>query len=556
MDRATTTRRWRPLRRFVAVLALLSLPAAVGSVALPGIAHARGDRLYVVMSGSMSPALEAGDAVLVRPVQPEQLRPGMVITYRAGGTGAVTTHRIVSLPTVDGSRYVQTKGDANAHPDPDFTPVDSVLASLDERWEGIGPWVAFTQSRQGRLLLLGPALVLLSVSQLLSYARVPARPSSKPPVRWRHGAGRTARRMRIGLRGRRQALAHVCAQVSQGVGARLVAALEPARARRSRSSLPAGASRWRSGPVATGALALVVLCALTLAGPSVTGTRAAFAYVVSLPGNAVGSGSVAPATGLAAGVSGMTVTLTWTATTTTTATGYHVLRSTVSGGPYTQIAAVTGRTTTSYADNTASGTVFYVLRSVLQDWTSANSNQASATTTGKTTTAMTSCTSQVADTGGNGNGYELAPMNACVKDALVAQDTKSGTSRVISCTDAGKDRHRFSDYSLPVPSTSTVNGIEVQLDAFASTGNGIAQICVQLSGDAGATWTTVPRTTPNLGTAPGTYLLGGTGDLWGTAWTPTQLNNANFRVRVIDVADTATKGFSLDHVGVRVTYTP
>lgn len=72
-------------------------------------------------------------------------------------------------------------------------------------------------------------------------------------------------------------------------------------------------------------------------------------------------------------------TLTWTATVDTRATGYIVLRSTVSGGPYTQIATVTPRTTTTYVDVVVGlGTRYYVLQSYYESWTSVNSNQDSA----------------------------------------------------------------------------------------------------------------------------------------------------------------------------------
>lgn len=42
--------------------------------------------------------------------------------------------------------------------------------------------------------------------------------------------------------------------------------------------------------------------------------------------------------------------LTWTATTSTWADGYHVLRSTTSGGPYTVVATLPGFATTAYVD--------------------------------------------------------------------------------------------------------------------------------------------------------------------------------------------------------------
>lgn len=72
------------------------------------------------------------------------------------------------------------------------------------------------------------------------------------------------------------------------------------------------------------------------------------------------------------------VNLAWTATVDTRATGYQVLRGTASGGPYTQVATITSRTTTTYQDTVPlPGQYFYVLRTYFDSWTSANSNQAS-----------------------------------------------------------------------------------------------------------------------------------------------------------------------------------
>ena len=79
-------------------------------------------------------------------------------------------------------------------------------------------------------------------------------------------------------------------------------------------------------------------------------------------------------------------------------------------------------------------------------------------------------------------------------------------------------------------------------------------MCVQLSGDGGLTWTT-PRAQayPSAGTLT-TLTFGGSGDLWGATWLPGQLSNANFRLRLINVDDSATRTFDLDSVRVRVTY--
>ena len=74
--------------------------------------------------------------------------------------------------------------------------------------------------------------------------------------------------------------------------------------------------------------------------------------------------------------------LSWTATTSTFADGYQVFRGTASGGPYSSIGTVSGRTTVTYVDSTAafSTTYYYVVQAKYNQWRSANSNQGSVTT--------------------------------------------------------------------------------------------------------------------------------------------------------------------------------
>jgi hypothetical protein len=74
-------------------------------------------------------------------------------------------------------------------------------------------------------------------------------------------------------------------------------------------------------------------------------------------------------------------TLTWTATVDTYATGYLVWRSPTSGSGYSQVASVSGRTTTTWTDTTVSAltTYYYVVRSATATWTSGNSNEVQAT---------------------------------------------------------------------------------------------------------------------------------------------------------------------------------
>ncbi len=71
----------------------------------------------------------------------------------------------------------------------------------------------------------------------------------------------------------------------------------------------------------------------------------------------------------------------------------------------------------------------------------------------------------------------------------------------------------------------------------------------------GTTWTAAKSIgVASLGVA--TYNLGATNDTWGRTWLGSELSNASFRVRLVDVSDRATKDFRLDGLAVQVTYAP
>ena len=305
------------------------------------------------------------------------------------------------------------------------------------------------------------------------------------------------------------------------------------------------------------------LLAVTILVPIMLGSAAPISLArltdAASSSKAISTDTLDPPTSLAA-AGGSTASLTWTATVDTYATGYDLQRGTVSGGPYAVVATITPRTTVATTDAPGtSGTYYYVLRSVFQNWTSVNSNQATATISlGSTPTGFKTCTaaSNAADTGGDGNGYESLAANACVTDGAVATDASTGTNTSLTCTDAGKDRHRFWDFTLGVPATvSAVGGIQLRADLGLNNNSGVSQLCAQLSWDAGTTWTAAKSiAVPNVGVT--TYALGATNDTWGRTWLGSEFSNANFRVRLIDTSDRTTKDFRLDGLAVQVTYTP
>jgi len=172
-------------------------------------------------------------------------------------------------------------------------------------------------------------------------------------------------------------------------------------------------------------------------------------------------------------------------------------------------------------------------------------------------TGLLNCTAQAAVTSGSGdnNGFETNPMGACTNSGSRAEDINSGTNTSTSCGSTGKDRHDFYNYGISVPGGNSIKGIEVRLDAWVSSSWSSPHMCVELSWDGGNTWTSAQQTS-NLWTSQSTYTLGGNGDTWGRTWTSSELSDANFRVRVTDVASNTSRDFYLDWAAVTVYYGP
>jgi hypothetical protein len=223
---------------------------------------------------------------------------------------------------------------------------------------------------------------------------------------------------------------------------------------------------------------------------------------------------------------------------------------------FAQIATV-GAGVTSYPDTglIASTSYSYRVRAYNAGGDSAYSNTASATTLGgPSNTGLLSPTANAAQTSsaGDNNGFQTNPGNGHANDGAFAVDTNSGSNNNTSCTNNGKDKHVYRDYNISIPG-GTINGIEVRLDARADSTSGAPRMCVQLSWNGGTSWTTA-KTTANLTTSEATYTLGGAADTWGRTWSTANFTNANFRVRIINVASSTSRDFSLDWVAVRVTY--
>lgn len=147
-------------------------------------------------------------------------------------------------------------------------------------------------------------------------------------------------------------------------------------------------------------------------------------------------------------------------------------------------------------------------------------------------TAATGNTSAI----GGGTKIWTNPTNIEANDGAVA-----------TCTSVGgqvSDDLIGTGFGFAITSTDTINGILFEV-RYACAGGGSTENTVNLL-KAGVSSGTNKSTGATPPTGLTTVSYGGSGDLWGTTWTPTDINNANFGAATsynVGAADNVTVDF-------------
>ena len=128
-----------------------------------GIPTVFGYGFAVVETGSMEPAIAAGDCILIH--AEEDYAVGDLITFLDADRGQYVTHRIV-LRAADG--FI-TKGDANSGQDPFTVPQSAVVGKVVGVLGGFGKFIAFVQTPFGILVLLAAGAAVWGAAALLSF---------------------------------------------------------------------------------------------------------------------------------------------------------------------------------------------------------------------------------------------------------------------------------------------------------------------------------------------------------------------------------------------------
>jgi signal peptidase len=166
--------------RTVGLVLLVAVVVPFVVFAVPQVVGA--EQSYVVLSGSMEPAIPTGSAVIVERASPDAIERGDVITFEGGSSELTTTHRVVEVRTVDGERRFRTKGDNNEDVDPRPVPEEAVVGRVMElSVPGVGsalfviPFIGyvvqFAKTTVGFGLLVVLPFALLVASELREHLR-------------------------------------------------------------------------------------------------------------------------------------------------------------------------------------------------------------------------------------------------------------------------------------------------------------------------------------------------------------------------------------------------
>ncbi len=144
------------------LLAILLMTAALLTYIGPHL----GWRVDVLCSGSMEPQLKVGDLVVTRPVEPEAIVMGDIITfYPTDIHENLLTHRVIDIEKNSPLSF-KTKGDASDIADPFTVPARNLVGRICFRTPYLGYVARFLKTPTGftfGLVLPGLAIVVMCI---------------------------------------------------------------------------------------------------------------------------------------------------------------------------------------------------------------------------------------------------------------------------------------------------------------------------------------------------------------------------------------------------------
>nr|MBP3680423.1 signal peptidase I [Clostridia bacterium] len=126
-----------------------------------------GYRMYLIMSGSMEPTIQVGDAVITRDISNPQI--GDVIAFQPNNTNDTTVHRIIKTYTDEEKTVYQTKGDNNNTEDKGLLKIEQIRGKVMFKLPKFGNAILFIKKNIIiiAILLIGIIIVISLIRRLM-----------------------------------------------------------------------------------------------------------------------------------------------------------------------------------------------------------------------------------------------------------------------------------------------------------------------------------------------------------------------------------------------------
>ena len=168
MAKSSTSNGAKSLSKRKVVTKYLTVLFSILLIAAPSVLNSKvGIGISPILSGSMRPYAQPGDAFITRDVLASTLKVGDIIAVHSATTGTAYAHRIIQITTQSGLLRIVTKGDANptSEVDPFMISPTKLVSKNIARVPFIGRILVYLTSMQGRqlassLLVFANVLVL------------------------------------------------------------------------------------------------------------------------------------------------------------------------------------------------------------------------------------------------------------------------------------------------------------------------------------------------------------------------------------------------------------
>ena len=151
-----------------------------------------GLKSFVIVSESMEPTINPGDAIFIKEVPQNELKENDIISFRDGDI--INTHRIVRINDNNGNITYTTKGDNNKNEDRVAVSYDKIEGKYEFKLSGVGILVEIIKSKV-------TLVILLIILMLISYyqVRISKRKLKRKEERYNYNNKKLAEKMKIKL---------------------------------------------------------------------------------------------------------------------------------------------------------------------------------------------------------------------------------------------------------------------------------------------------------------------------------------------------------------------